>query len=84
MIWGIISAMCFFACYLPQIYKTIKYKDVSGLSFGMFFLSLIGYISNTLYMHHGIGYNTGGVINAILGTLCCIIMLAYILKFKNH
>ena len=83
MIFGFLYAACFFACYLPQIYKTVKYKNTEGLSLSMFLLSLLGYIFIGLYMLCHIGFNVGMVINGIIGSICCLIMIFYIIKYKK-
>jgi uncharacterized protein with PQ loop repeat len=84
MIFGILYAVCFFICYLPQIYRTIRYKSVEGLSFSMFLLSLLGYIFCGMYMIYGVGFNIGMAINSILGTICCLLMMFYIIKYKTN
>ena len=83
MIFGILYAVCFFTCYLPQIYKTVKYKNIEGLSLSMFLLSLLGYIFSGMYMFYHIGFNLGMVINSILGIICCLIMIFHIIKYKK-
>jgi len=83
MIFGFLYAACFFVCYLPQIYKTVKYKNIEGLSLSMFLLSLLGYIFIALYMLYHIGFNIGMVINGIIGSICCLIMIFYIIKYKK-
>ena len=83
MIFGFLYAACFFACYLPQIYKTVKYKNIEGLSLSMFLLSLLGYIFIGLYMLCHIGFNVGMFINGIIGSICCLIMIFYIIKYKK-
>lgn len=79
---GILYPLCFFACYIPQIKRTFKYKDVEGLSYKMFLLSLLGYISCAVYMLK-IGFNMGMTINAISGSVCCIVLMRAIKKYRK-
>lgn len=84
MIWGLVYAFCFLSCYLPQIYKIIRYKNVEGLSLGMFVLSLFGYISMFLAMYTGeVNYNPGMLLNVSIGSIFSSIIIFYILKLKG-
>lgn len=47
---GAIGALSFALCALPQINKTLKTEDASGISFGFIILSLIGNIFSSVYV----------------------------------
>jgi len=79
---GTFYPLFFLACYIPQLRRTFKYKDVEGLSYKMFLLSLFGYISCSLYMLK-IGFNLGMTVNAISGSVCCLVLMGAISKFRK-
>jgi len=80
---GILFPICFFICYVPQLIKTFKHKDVEGLSFNMFLLTVLGYASSFSYQFK-IGFNPSMTINAISGTACCITIMILIRKYKRN
>lgn len=46
---GFIAAVLTTAAFLPQVYKTWKTKDVSGLSFPMLLLFFVGVVAWFIY-----------------------------------
>jgi len=80
--FGILYSICFFICYLPQLYKTLVYKNVEGLSIWMFVLSLLGYIFMLLFMIYDIGFNWGMTINVAYGIPFCALIIYSINKYK--
>lgn len=79
---GILYPLCFFACYIPQLRRTFRYKDVEGLSYKMFLLSLFGYIFCALYMLK-VGLNMGMAVNSVAGAICCIVLMKAIKKYRK-
>lgn len=79
---GTLYPLFFLACYIPQLKRTFKYKDVEGLSYKMFLLSLFGYISCSLYMFK-IGFNIGMAANSISGSICCIVLMSAISRYRK-
>ena len=47
--WGMISQVAFMLCLLPQPYVTYKVKHVRGVSLGMWYLQMIGYIFGLVF-----------------------------------
>lgn len=49
-IFGIASMLLFVLCFLPQIVKTVKTRDVSGLSLGLWIMVVTGYLTGLIYV----------------------------------
>lgn len=75
---GTIAACLTTGAFVPQVIKTIKTKDTSGISLGMYSLQLIGVI---LWLCYGLSIHDGALImaNGITSILSSII-LSYKLK----
>ena len=48
---GIIMALCFMLCYVPQIYKIIKTKSSRDVSLLLIVMCMVGYASGLVYMY---------------------------------
>ena len=82
-IFGFICAMSFIVCYIPQIIKIIKTHNVSGISPGMYWFCLIGYISNISYLYIQTGLLAA--IWIIVGNVVCLVFCIFtlIIYYKN-
>ena len=71
---GIIAATLTTAAFIPQVYKTWKTKDVSGLSLPMFSMFTLGII---LWLVYGLLTNNLPIILANVITVALSFMLLY-------
>jgi len=78
---GLIAATITTSAFVPQVYKTWKTKDVTGISLAMFLVMLIGVL---LWLFYGISINSFSIILANILTsilILCIILMK--LKYKK-
>lgn len=47
---GIISMLLFTFCFIPQVIKILKTKDVAGISLWLWLMVVAGYITGILYV----------------------------------
>ncbi|WP_201739438.1 SemiSWEET family sugar transporter [Dokdonia sinensis] len=79
---GLIAAFLTTASFVPQVYKTWKTKDVSGLSLPMFSMFTLGII---LWLIYGIYSNSISIILANTVTVVLSFMLVYFkLKYSKR
>ncbi len=79
---GYLAGICTAVCFLPQTIKTIKSKDVQGISFlsysiytlGLFLWCSYGYFIDSLPM----------IIFNIIGFTFAFIILVMIIKYKSQ
>ena len=71
---GFIAAILTTSAFLPQVYKTWKTKDVSGLSLPMLFIFFAGIIAWLVY---GVYINSPSMIMANAITLISAFLLIY-------
>jgi len=81
----ILATIFLVICYFPQIHKTWKTKDVSGISLSFFVmlniaLTLLLINSILLYTTNG---NFGYVITYIFNEGLAFVMLVFILKYRQ-
>ena len=78
---GLIAATITTSAFVPQVYKTWKTKDVTGISLAMFLVMLIGVLLSLFY---GISIDSFSIILANILTsilILCIILMK--LKYKK-
>ena len=79
-ILGFVAAFCTTAAFIPQAFKTIKTKDTSSISAGMYSLFTFGTIT---WMIFGIlDKNLPVIIANVVTSILAIIILVYKLKHK--
>jgi len=79
---GLIAAVLTTSAFLPQVYKTLKTKDVSGFSLPMFLMFFIGII---FWLIYGILVKSISMLLANSITLVSSFLLLYfILKYRNR
>ena len=78
-ILGLIAATLTTASFLPQVYKTWKTKDVSGLSLPMFSMFFVGIL---LWFIYGLKINS---LSLLLGNgitlVSCFLLIFFKLKY---
>lgn len=78
---GLIAAVLTTSAFLPQVYRTWKTKDVSGLSLPMLLLFFIGIV---LWFVYGIYIESLSMILANAITIVSSFLLVYFkLKYQN-
>jgi len=77
---GLIAATLTTAAFLPQVYKTWKTKDVTGLSLPMVLMLFIGI---ALWLAYGFLMESISIILANSITIVSIFLLVYF-KIKHH
>jgi len=65
-------SLAFTLAFAPQIIKTLQTKDVSGVSTGVYWLSLLGYIAGILHTYLCIGFDLWLYLNFGLGLLLTV------------
>ena len=73
-ILGLIAAILTTASFLPQVWKTWKTKDVSGLSLPMFSMFFVGVL---LWFLYGIYKNSPSLVIANGITIISVFLLVY-------
>jgi MtN3 and saliva related transmembrane protein len=58
---GYLAALCTTASFLPQAYKSIRYRDTRSLSLGMYVLFTLGI---GLWLAYGIGRGDAAIVAA--------------------
>ena len=81
---GWVYTICFAICYIPQIVKSLKTKNVNDISVSLFILSLLGYISAIIYTLSDIGFNLILITNYIFGAICSLLMIIIFLCYKDR
>lgn len=78
---GFAAALLTTAAFLPQVYKTWKTKDVSGLSLTMLLVFFVGIV---LWLIYGIWIDSPSMIFANSITVVSAFLLLYFkIKYKN-
>ena len=76
-----IGAICFAACYIPQIVKIIKTKSVNDISPVLFIMSSIAYTTNLIYFV--INWKWSMVVNYAPGLMCTISIIVMYYKYRR-
>ncbi|RKX60230.1 MAG: glutathione synthetase [Thermodesulfobacteriota bacterium] len=78
---GYVGMILINICYLPQLIKTIKTKDVSSISLSRYLLLTSGLVCYLIYslIRKDMVYN----ISNIVSTLQSLLMIFLILKYRN-
>ncbi len=79
---GMVSAVCFAVCYLPQLIRTYRSRNVDGVSTVYWTIVVAGYVTGWFYIvpfHDRWLYVTYGV-----GFVCAAAMLAACLLFRDR
>lgn len=77
---GMIAAVLTTFSFLPQVLKTVKTKDTSGISLLMYSLSVVGL---SLWLVHGVMINDLPLILAnSVSVILSAIVLVYKIKYK--
>ncbi|MEQ3655628.1 MAG: SemiSWEET transporter [Dokdonia sp.] len=80
-ILGLIAAALTTSAFLPQVYKTWKTKDVSGLSLPMFSIFFAGIV---LWFVYGIYINSISMILANgITIISSMLLIVFILKYRS-
>lgn len=83
-LFGYLYSFCFLVCYIPQIYKIIKTKNVEGISLWMFFLTILGYIFQIMYQWLGIGWKPSLIMNSVLGIMFACFIMFLCKKYRKN
>ena len=78
---GWICTSCFTGCYLPQIWKTFKRKEVGDVSLWQWLIQLLGYSIGIVY-----GFSLGQpplIFGYIFGWICTTLYLVLYYKYRN-
>ena len=78
---GIVSAVCFIACYVPQLTRTYRTRNVDGISTLCWIIIVTGYASGLFYiapLKDPLLTATYGI-----GGACAVAMLAACLLFRK-
>jgi len=82
MAWlGMVSTVCFTVCYLPQLVRTYRSRNVQGLSPLYWTIVVLGYVSGVFYivpLHDRWLLATYGI-----GLLCALAMWIACLVFRK-
>jgi MtN3 and saliva related transmembrane protein len=79
---GWVATTCFTACYLPQIFKTFKRKEVGDVSLWQWLIQLLGYSIGFVY---GIALNQMPlIIGYACGWFCTVWFLFLYYKYRNN
>jgi len=81
---GWVHTICFAICYIPQIIKSIRTKQVDDISISLFILSLAGYICACIYTIDTIGINVILLTNYIFGATCSLTMTVIYFMYQNR
>ncbi|WP_211296731.1 MULTISPECIES: SemiSWEET family sugar transporter [Polaribacter] len=73
---GLVAAVFTTTSFLPQVFKTYKTKDTSGLSLSMYIIFFIGVL---LWLIYGVWINS---LSIILANLITAILTLYLLVMK--
>ncbi|MCB0708986.1 MAG: SemiSWEET transporter [Ferruginibacter sp.] len=77
---GLAAAVCTTTSFVPQAIKTIRTKDTSGISLGMYALFSFGTL---LWLVYGISsYNLPIIIANAVTLLFALIILTYKIKYR--
>ena len=80
-ILGLIAAALTTASFLPQVYKTWKTKDVSGLSLPMFSIFFVGIC---LWFVYGLYVNSISIVLANgITIISCFLLIYFKLKYGD-
>ena len=78
---GLVAATLTTAAFLPQVYKTWKTKDVSGLSLPMFSMFFVGII---LWFIYGLYIDSLSLILANgITVVSCFLLIFFKLKYEK-
>ncbi len=79
---GWVATILFTICYIPQITKMLKTKEVEDVSSGFFAISFTG---NVIALIYAIMINQPPLIlKYVLGLVLSLVVLYYYFKFKKH
>ena len=80
---GIIAAILTTSGFVPQVYKTLKTKEVKGISLSMYLVLFVGMI---FWLIYGIKINSFSIIlaNIVSGLLVLIQIIAKIIYNKRE
>jgi MtN3 and saliva related transmembrane protein len=73
---GLVAAVFTTASFLPQVFKTYKTKDTSGLSLSMYIIFFIGVL---LWLIYGLWIQS---LSIILANIITAILTSYLLAMK--
>ena len=83
---GILGAVCIAIYIIPQMIKTLKSKNTSGVSLIMFIFSLLGSLFFTIMAILEIveDYDVAAWIGVFIGNICSTTCGAIVLSYKLH
>ena len=68
---GILMAICFVVCYIPQIAKILKTKSVASISVGMYSIAALGNLFGIFY-----SLNNGEMVWLLVDSIICLILIS--------
>ena len=85
-VMGILGAVCIAIYIIPQMVKTLKSKNTSGVSLIMFIFSLLGSLFFTIMAIFEIvaGLDVSAWIGVFIGNVCSTTCGAIVLSYKLH
>jgi len=85
MVFPVLATLCVLPSYVPQLRKTIKTKDVSGISPSFWWL-IVGYIFFTWgsVAYTWVRFDTMGATIALsVNLICAVYMLILVYRYKD-
>ena len=79
---GMLMALAFMFCYVPQIVKIFKTKSSNDVSLMLILMSIVGYISGLVYMFLSTFY-IWLLLNYIIGLVMCSILVYAWFKYNK-
>ncbi len=79
---GVVSMVCFAACYVPQLARTFRTRSVEGMSTAYWTIVTLGYVSGVLYV---LPLNDPLVtLTYAIGLVCATAMLGACITFRRR
>jgi uncharacterized protein with PQ loop repeat len=75
---GILMAICFVVCYVPQIVKILKTKSVASISVGMYCIAALGNLFGIFY-----SLNNEEMLWLLVDSIICLILISIILFLQQ-
>jgi len=75
---GILMAICFVVCYIPQIIKILKTKSVASISVGMYSIAALGNLFGIFY-----SLNNEEMLWLLVDSIICLILISIILFLQQ-
>jgi uncharacterized protein with PQ loop repeat len=81
-LWGMISQIAFMLCLLPQPIMTYRVKHVRGVSLGMWYIQVVGYIFGLVF---GLQIHQFPLIlGSVYGMLISVVFMLLYWKYRKN